>query len=56
MGSMKIPEGYETIPQRALRTGEKESTIRYRVRKGKLAHKTIKIPVTVVPKDATSIK
>lgn len=48
---MHIPPGFETIPQRADRTGEAESTIRYQIKTGKLPYKKVKIAVVVIPKD-----
>ncbi len=47
---MHIPPGFETIPQRADRTGEAESTIRYQIKTGKLPYKKVKIAVVVIPK------
>lgn len=52
---MKIPEGYETVQQRSVRTGVGETTIRYWLRKGMLPYKTVKIPLRVISKELEPI-
>lgn len=49
---MNIPEGYETVKQRAKRTGESERTIRYWLKHGKIPYRTVKVSVRVIPVEA----
>jgi hypothetical protein len=52
---MNIPDGFETVKQRSIRTGVPERTIHYWLDKGKLAFKSIKVPVRVIPIEAQPI-